>query len=154
MKNLSPQEALHRAAALCSRSEYASAEIDDKLSTWGICPEDRAKIIEHLTVEKFIDDERFARVFANDKLRFNRWGKIKISYNLQQKRIPSPLIRKALEQIDSDRYEQTLISLIKEKDKTLNENNDYQRKNKIYRFVLSHGFEPELINRILHLEIS
>ena len=142
MKNLSPQEALHRAAALCSKSEYGSAEIDDKLSAWGIAKSDRIEIIERLTDEKFIDDERFARVFANDKFRF------------QQKRVPAPQIKKALEQIDPAQYEQTLISLIREKAKTLNDTDDYQRKNKIYRFVLSRGFEPELISRILHLEIS
>ncbi len=154
MKNLSPQEALHRAAALCSRSEYATAEIDNKLSAWGIAKPDREKIIERLTDEKFINDERFARVFTNDKLRFNRWGRIKIAYALQQKKISSLQIRKALEQIESVQYEQTLVSLIKEKAKTLNETDDYQRKNKIYRFVLSRGFEPELISRILHSEIS
>lgn len=154
MKNLSPQEALHRAAALCSRSEYATAEIDNKLSAWGIAKPDREKIIERLTDEKFINDERFARVFTNDKFRFNRWGRIKIAYALQQKKISSLQIRKALEQIDSVQYEQTLVSLIKEKAKTLNETDDYQRKNKIYRFILSRGFEPELISRILHSEIS
>lgn len=154
MKNLSPQETLHRAAALCSKSEYSTAEIDNKLSAWGIAKSDRIEIIERLTNEKFIDDERFARVFASDKFRFNRWGKIKISYALQQKKVSAPQIRKALEQIDSAQYEQTLISLIREKAKTLNDTDDYQRRNKIYRFALSRGFEPELISRILHLEIS
>lgn len=154
MKKLSAQEALHKAAALCSKSEYGSGEIDDKLSVWGISTTDRKTIIERLTGERFIDDERFARVFANDKLRFNRWGKIKISYALRQKKVASEHIQKALDQLNTEQYEQTLAALIKEKAKTLTDEDDYQRKNKIYRFVLSRGFEPELISRLLHFELS
>ncbi len=149
MKTLSPQEALHRAAALCSKSEYCSTEIDGKLSVWGIAPPEREMIIGRLTAEKFIDDQRFACLFARDKLRFNRWGKIKISYALQQKRIPASYIREALEQIDTTLYEQTLASLITAKTRTLTDEDEYQRRNKIYRFALGRGFEPEMINRIL-----
>ncbi len=152
MKRLSPPEALHRAAALCSKSEYCSTEIDDKLSAWGITPPDRETIIGRLTAEKFIDDQRFARLFARDKLRFNRWGKIKISYALQQKKIPASYIREALEQIDTTLYEQTLASLITAKARTLTDEDEYQRRNKIYRFALGHGFEPDLISRTLHLD--
>lgn len=151
MKTLSPPEALHRAAALCSKSEYCSTEIDEKLSAWGVAPPEREIIIERLTAEKFIDDQRFARLFAHDKLRFNRWGKVKISYALQQKRIPASYIREALEQIDATLYEQTLASLITAKARTLTDEDEYQRRNKIYRFALGHGFEPEVINRILPL---
>ena len=153
MKTLSPQEALHRAAALCSKSEYCTAEIDEKLSAWGITPPDREMIIGRLTAEKFIDDQRFARLFAHDKLRFNRWGKIKISYALRQKKIPASLIQEALEQIDATLYEQTLASLITAKARTLTDEDEYQRRNKIYRFALGRGFEPELITRILPLDI-
>ena len=152
MKRLSPPEALHRAAALCSKSEYCSTEIDDKLSAWGITPPDRETIIGRLTAEKFIDDQRFARLFARDKLRFNRWGKIKISYALQQKKIPASYIREALEQIDTTLYEQTLASLITAKARTLTDEDEYQRRNKIYRIALGHGFEPDLISRTLHLD--
>lgn len=152
MKRLSPPEALHRAAALCSKSEYCSTEIDEKLSVWGIAPPEREMIIGRLTAEKFIDDQRFACLFARDKLRFNRWGKIKISYALQQKKIPASYIREALEQIDTTLYEQTLASLITAKARTLTDEDEYQRRNKIYRFALGHGFEPDLISRTLHLD--
>ena len=30
--------------------------------------------MEFLTEKKFIDDERFARFFINDKIKYNKWG--------------------------------------------------------------------------------
>ena len=86
-KTLTPPEALHRAAALCSSSEHCIADIREKLSRWGIGEPDARTIVERLVQERFIDEERYAIAFAKDKFRFSGWGRIKIRYALQQKRI-------------------------------------------------------------------
>ena len=42
-------------------------------------PEDAiARNMEFLTQKKFIDDERFARFFINDKIKYNKWGRRKV----------------------------------------------------------------------------
>ena len=56
-KTLTPPEALHRAAALCSSSEHCIADIREKLSRWGIGEPDARTIVEpvsytHLDVYK------------------------------------------------------------------------------------------------------
>ena len=86
-KTLTPPEALHRAAALCSSSEHCITDIREKLSRWGIGELDARTIVERLVQERFIDEERYAIAFAKDKFRFSGWGRIKIRYALQQKRI-------------------------------------------------------------------
>ena len=56
-KTLTPPEALHRAAALCSSSEHCIADIREKLSRWGIGEPDARTIVERLVQERFIDED-------------------------------------------------------------------------------------------------
>lgn len=69
-KTLTPPEALHRSAALCSSSEHCIADIREKLSRWGIGEPDARTIVERLVQERFIDEGRYAIAFAKDKFRF------------------------------------------------------------------------------------
>ena len=55
-KTLTPPEALHRAAALCSSSEHCITDIREKLSRWGIGELDARTIVERLVQERFIDE--------------------------------------------------------------------------------------------------
>ena len=54
----------------------------------------------------------------NDKLRFNKWGRIKIAYELQKRNIPAPIRSEALEGIDEKEYADILQSLLKAKKKS------------------------------------
>jgi len=58
------------------------------LSTNPLDAEEADKAIARLVEQKFIDDARFARYFVKDKLKFNKWGRIKIGYALRQKGLP------------------------------------------------------------------
>lgn len=111
-KTLTPPEALHRAAALCSSSEHCIADIREKLSRWGIGEPDARTIVERLVQERFIDEERYAIAFAKDKFRFSGWGRIKIRYALQQKRIGNSDIVNALSLIDEEAYTTRLADLL------------------------------------------
>ena len=90
-KILTPPEALHRAAALCSSAEHCTADIREKLARWGVTEADSCTIIDRLVQERFIDEQRYAVAFVKDKFRFSGRGRIKMRYALQQKRTtPSP----------------------------------------------------------------
>ena len=86
-KELSPEEALYRAAALCSTAERCKSEIEEKLSRWGISASETHRIVDRLEQEKYIDESRYCRSFVNDKIRFDHWGRIKITAALRQKKI-------------------------------------------------------------------
>ena len=59
-KNISPENALNRLAALCSRSEQAECDLRAKLSSWAIAPNDADRIIARLYEMRFIDLNRYA----------------------------------------------------------------------------------------------
>ena len=55
-KPLTPENALARAAALCSRSEHAEYDIRRKLNEWGITFASANDIIYRLISEKYIEE--------------------------------------------------------------------------------------------------
>lgn len=148
MKPLSPAEALNKAAAYCTLCERCINEVSKKLTTWGVPPAEQQRIIDRLQDEGFINEERYCRAFVNDKVRFNRWGRIKITAALCEKRLPREYITQAIEQIDEELYMQTLHDLIAAKQKEL-KSDDFATKQKIIRFAASRGFEPAKILQIV-----
>lgn len=143
-----PESVRLRMADLCSRSEQCSADIREKILKSGISRGDAEEILDFLKREKFIDDARFARAFARDKVRFSGWGKLKIRLHLRSKRISDSDIAAALEQIDSADYISALKRAGIAKVKTLNvfEAGDAQ---KLIRHLASRGFESGLIMKFL-----
>lgn len=148
-KPLSPENALARAAMLCSRCEQAEFDIRNKLKTWGISSGDIETIIDRLTREKYLDEERYAIAFTRDKFRFERWGRIKIAYHLKCKLISQHIIDKALSEIHETLYTQSLEHLLSQKARSLKGKEPIQIKASLLRFASSKGFEPELIYRLL-----
>ena len=100
MEQITEPEMLRRAAAYCSTAERCIQDVQKKIKAAGLSQEEGERIIARLLQEKFIDEHRFARYFVNDKLRFNKWGRIKIAYELQKRNIPAPIRSEALEGID------------------------------------------------------
>ena len=144
------KEALRRAAALCSHQEQCSSHIMEKLNHWNISEEDSQRILGLLQKEKYLDDRRYATYYTRDKFRLNGWGKVKISVMLRRKGIPEAVIKDALNEIDEESYFSACAKLITEKAATLNEQNQFVRKGKLFRHAAQRGFESELIHRILN----
>jgi len=138
-----------KAAALCSRAEKCSSEIRDKLDDWGATGEMTEKVLKKLTEEKFVDDARYSVSFVKDKFRFNKWGRVKLSYMLRQKGISSENIAQALQEIDENDYMETLKKLLQEKARKTAARNPYDKKAKLLRFAQSHGFEGNLTYQVL-----
>ena len=143
------KDALRRAAALCSNQEQCTGTILEKLRTWGVDKDEAHRVIQKLQEEKFLDDRRYAKFFVRDKYKLNRWGKVKITAMLRQKKIENSLIEEALNEINMKEYEEICENLIKTKSASLNESNHYIRKGKLFRFAAGRGFESDLIHRIL-----
>ena len=148
MKPISPAEALNKAAAYCTLCERCISEVSKKLTTWGVPPAEQQRIIDRLQDEGFINEERYCRAFVNDKLRFNRWGRVKIRATLYEKLLPREYIAQAIEDIDEEEYMQTLHDLVATKQREL-KNEDFATKQKIIRFAASRGFEPAKILQIV-----
>jgi len=146
--NFNYQQALTKAMAMCSRSEHCRFDIITKLRHWELSEDEITEALEYLIKEQFLNEERFVRFYVNDKLQFNKWGKVKLSFMLRQKQIPENMIHEALGQINVDLYEKTLRNLLILKVKSVKGTSDYERKGKLAVFAQSHGFEAELAFRI------
>lgn len=144
-KILTPPEALHRAAALCSSAEHCTADIREKLARWGVTEADSRTIIDRLVQERFIDEQRYAVAFVKDKFRFSGWGRIKMRYALQQKRIDGSDIDHALATLDEEQYNDRLLELLQVKSRSIRDDDPEARRAKLFRFAASRGFESALI---------
>ncbi len=138
------RQALTRAMAYCSQSERCRSDVVAKLRFWELQEEEITGAIDYLVSERFLNEERFVEFYINDKLRFNKWGRVKLIYMLRQKQIPEELIRKALGSIDEDFYKKVLSDLLKSKIKSVKGITDYERKGKLAVFAQGHGFEADL----------
>jgi regulatory protein len=149
MKELSEEKALYKAAALCSAAEHCVVDIRMKLDKWNIPIDAQERILKRLLQEKYIDEDRFCRFFINDKIRFNKWGRQKISQSLYFKKIPKEIIQNSLDKVDVKEYVEILVGLLKSKKKTLSARNDYELNQKLLRFGVGRGFEIDLIRKYL-----
>jgi regulatory protein len=142
--------ALEKAMAQCSRREYCSDDIRNKLSLWGVDNDDIGKILRILISDNFINEPRYATAFVRDKFKYNKWGKVKISAHLRGKKVPQDIIRSALDSIDNDLYIKLLRELIEAHRKSVKAKNQYDLKAKLLRYGLSKGFESSLLYDILN----
>lgn len=148
------QAILSKAMTLCSRSEKCTADIRAKMATWGVRDQESADwVITRLKKERFIDDQRFTTFFIRDKLKFNRWGKLKIRQALAAKKIAATVIKDALDSIDSNEYYAILKAEMESKKNRTKAVNQFDLKGKLFRFGQSRGYEHDLIYRIID-EIS
>ena len=148
-KPLTPGEALNKAAAYCTLCERCISEVSTKLTAWGVPHGELEEIIARLTNEKFIDEERYCRAFVNDKVKFNRWGRIKIIAALREKHLPQGYIKEAIDNIDEDIYLQALQETIEIKRREFKGKDDFATQQKIIRHAASRGYEPALIMKTI-----
>jgi regulatory protein len=141
--------ALAKAEHFCAYQERAQQEVRDKLYDWGLWPEAVENIIVELIGANFLNEERFAKSYAQGKFKQKGWGRIKIKQGLKFKKIPEVLLKKALLTIDGDDYIEMLNKILTKKAVLLTEKVPYKRRYKLQQYALSRGFEADLINDVL-----
>jgi regulatory protein len=145
-------EAYLTLAALCAQAEHCQHEMLEKMRKWEIPEEAQARVMERLVKEHYVDDERFARAFVNDKIRYNKWGRRKVDQALWQKHIDEDIRKSVLNEIDDEEYLNVLRPLLKQKRKSTKAQNDYELNQKLMRFALGRGFTFDIIRQCLDVE--
>ena len=136
--------ALTKVMEWCSKSERCTHEAKLNLMKFELSDIQLDTSIEYLIKEKFIDDSRFVKFYINDKLRFNKWGKVKLHFMLRQKKIDESTINEALDEIDQELYLKILRDLLVSKLKSVKGTSAYERKGKLANYAIGHGFESDL----------
>lgn len=146
---LSEPIALNRIAAYCSKAERCEWDVLRKLKAWELDGDEVARIVKRLKDERFLSDERFCRSFINDKMRFNKWGKTKIVFELRKRNISSVVYQAILDDFEDESFDEQLESILRIKLKTVKGKDDYDRRNKLIRFALGRGFSMDAVLRIV-----
>ena len=151
-KEITEQEAFLQLATGCAQAEHCEKEMRDKLKRWGIDESVQDRIIQRLINERYIDDERYARAFVKDKIRYNKWGRRKVQQALWMKRIDEDIQQRVLDEIDDEEYLKVLVPLLKQKRKSIKAANDYELNQKLVRFALGRGFDYGIIRQCLDVD--
>jgi len=148
-KRLTPSEAFSKICRYCAYQERSHREVRNKLFEYGLHSSDVDELLSRLITENFLNEERYAKAFCGGKFRIMKWGKVKIQKELEQEGLTPRCIARGLSEIDAKDYVKTLTSLINKKFAQLDELNLFQKKNKVARYVMGKGYEPELVWELL-----
>jgi regulatory protein len=107
------------------------------------------ELLVYLITEGFLNEERFAKVFAGGKFRIKKWGRIKITRALEGKGLTKNCIRIGLKEIEEADYHQALENLLIAKISNLHESNKFIARDKASKYAIQHGYEPDLVWEML-----
>ena len=147
--SITPSQALGKIQKYCAYQERCHQEVKYKLQSYGLSSDEVDEIISRLITDNFVNEERFAKAFAGGKFRMKKWGRNKIEYELESLGLTKNCIARGLKEIDASDYNKTLRILLKKRASEVSDENPFARRNKIARFAISKGYEPELVWEIV-----
>ena len=154
-QSLTPQQALQKLKHFCGYQERSHYETQQKLYSLGLYKKDVEILLSQLIEEDYLNEERYATAFTSGRFRIKQWGRIKIKYELQQHKVSSYNIAKALKAIDETDYLKTLATLAEKKWLSLKGEQYLIRQAKTNSYLLQKGFEQNLISTaILRLKTT
>jgi regulatory protein len=145
MKKFSLPEALGKIQRYCAYQERCHQEVKNKLFEFGLYSDQVNEVISELITSGFLNEERFARAFVGGKFRMKKWGRIKIVNELESKGVSANCIRLGLKEINENDYQKTLSEILLKKSEELAEENLFAKRNKISKYAIQKGYEPELV---------
>ena len=151
MKEVTEQGAYLQLAQLCARAEHCQHEMLEKMRRWEMSDEAQARVMARLVKERYVDDERYARAFVRDKIRYNKWGRRKVEQALWAKHIDEDIRQRVLDEVDDEEYITVLRPLLQQKRKSTKANSDYELNGKLVRFAMSRGFTMDIIRQCINV---
>ncbi|MDE3251755.1 MAG: RecX family transcriptional regulator [Bacteroidota bacterium] len=133
----------------CGYSERCHSEVREKAFGMGLAAKEVEILLAQLIEEDYLNEERFAILFAGGHFRQKKWGKSKIVYALRQKRVSEQNIKRAIREIEATDYELVLEKLAGLKWKLLKGEQVYSRQAKTSAYLLQKGYELPLIQKAI-----
>jgi regulatory protein len=152
MNEKTEQDAYLTLAALCAQAEHCQHEMTEKMRRWQMSDEAQARVMQRLVAERYVDDERYARAFVRDKIRYNKWGRRKVEQALWQKHIDEDIRREVLDAVGDEEYLEVLRPLLQQKRRNTKAASNYELNQKLMRFALSRGFTFDLIRQCIDVD--
>ena len=141
----------------CNYQERSHKEVRNKLYELGCNTDEVNAYISVLIENNRLNEERYAKAIVRGKFRQKNWGRAKIIRQLKMQEVSDYNLKKALEEIDSAEYDNTLLKLASKKWQELyGEKNIFIKKKKTYSYLMQKGYESDrviaIINEIINPE--
>lgn len=147
---MSYDRALEKAMRYCSYKERCLQDMEKRFVAWNVKKQDWDKIIDYLIAENFLSEARYIEAYVRGKFFHKKWGKNKIVLGLMQKKISGSKVDEVIKQeIEEEVYLNTIKELISKKSNLIDESDSLKKRDKLYRFMLSKGYESELVVKYL-----
>lgn len=140
-------KAYNQALNLLSRRLRSNWEMADYLKRKGYEPEQIETILNKLSNFGYLDDEKFAEAWVNDRRAFKSVSKRRLIQELRAKRVKSEVIDKVLMDDETDELE-VLKSLVAKKRRL----SKYQDELKLMQYLSRQGFGYDDIKSALKAE--
>ncbi|MFL9481898.1 regulatory protein RecX [Chitinophagaceae bacterium LWZ2-11] len=148
-QKLTPEQAFQKLKHYCAYQERSHYEAQTKLYDLGLFKKEVEIVMGQLLEEGYLNEERYALQFAGGKFRIKHWGRVKIKYELKQKRVSEYNIRKALQSIDEEEYLKILQESAEKKWAALKGEQYINRQAKTMAFLYQRGFESALASEAI-----
>jgi len=135
---------LTKASRFCTYRDRCQQEVRKKLLDLGASMDQAEEILAELISLGFVNEERFAQLYAGGKFRQKRWGRIRISLELKKRNLTEYCIQQGLSEIEEDEYTSTLESLVRKKRIDYNAEKDAVMDQKIANYCIRKGYESDL----------
>ncbi|MBN8702259.1 MAG: RecX family transcriptional regulator [Bacteroidetes bacterium] len=143
-KNIPEEKILDKIVKYCTYRERCTYEVEEKLKSWTSTSTAIKSAIDFLIKERFLNEERYVKLFVKSKLNQN-WGVRKITSHLKQKRVDSALIESAFADYTTDFHAEKLQTLAQKKWSSLKEVDIKKKTEKTIRYLISRGFELDSV---------
>ncbi len=143
--------AKERAFNILSKRNNSTGEIKRKLIQRKFDKDTTESVVNELVASGFLNDEQFAKEYAEEKLKLNAVGLNKIRSELYSKGINKAIIESVLsEKSDADEYENAIKLAAKKMNSSVIKNAEAKKqKQKLYSFLLSKGFDHTTIDMVI-----
>lgn len=148
-KILTLAEAREKIYRYCAYQERCHQEVKRKLFEYGLSRKENDELLTELITEGYLNEERFAKAFAGGKFRMKKWGRIKITNELEFRGLTANCIRSGLKEIEEENYIKTLEEILQKKFAQTDAENSFIKKDKIASYAIQKGYEPDLVWKIL-----
>lgn len=148
-KRHTPEMAYPKIKHYCGYSERCHYEVREKLFGMGLVKSDVEQLLSRLIEEDYLNEERFAILFAGGHFRQKKWGKTKIIHALRQKRVSEYNIKKAMKEIPAEDYQACLYRLAAAKWKSLKNEQHLAREAKTSAYLAQKGYEGPAIRQAI-----
>ena len=150
MKKLTFDEAKIKARQFCAKRERNPGEMIQKIRSWQRTLEEAKDIVSCLKEEDFINEKRYASAFVNDKIKFDKWGKLRVSHYLKMVGIDEKYFNQVVDRIDDDEYCSMIRRELEKKSRQIKHDDKNSFRLAILRFSSNRGYESDIVDPLIN----